>query len=59
MGLKRAVANGKTLGRRPVEETEAGAAKIRKAHKLLAKGMGINRVAQAVGLSNGTVARLR
>src|SRR5262245_39388247 len=58
-GLKRAVANGKVLGRRPVEETEAGAAKIRKARKLLAKGLGINRVALAAGLSNGTTARIK
>jgi DNA invertase Pin-like site-specific DNA recombinase len=58
-GLKRAVANGKVLGRRPVEDDPEGAAKVRKARRLLAKGMGINRVADAVGLSNGTVARLR
>jgi len=59
LGLKRAVANGKVLGRRPVEDDPEGAAKVRKARKLLAKGVGINRVAQTVGLSNGTVARLR
>ena len=58
-GLKRAVARGKTLGRRPVENTEQGAAKTRKARKLLAAGTGINRVAKAVGLSNGTVARVK
>jgi DNA invertase Pin-like site-specific DNA recombinase len=58
-GLKRAVANGKTLGRRPVEDDPEGAAKVRKARKLLARGDGINKVAKAVGLSNGTVARLR
>ena len=58
-GLKRAVANGKVLGRRPVEDNPEGAAKARKARKLLATGTGINRVAKAVGLSNGTVARVK
>jgi DNA invertase Pin-like site-specific DNA recombinase len=58
-GLKRAVANGKTLGRRPVEDDPKGAAKARKARKLLATGIGINKVAKAVGLSNGTVARVK
>ena len=58
-GLKRALAEGKVLGRRAVEEKPEGAAKARKAQKLLAKGMGINRVAQAVGLANGTVARIK
>jgi len=58
-GLKRAVADGKVLGRRPVEERDETAAKARKAQKLLADGMGINRVAQAVGLANGTVARIK
>jgi DNA invertase Pin-like site-specific DNA recombinase len=59
LGLKRAVANGKVLGRRPVEDDPEGAAKVRKARKLLEAGKGINKVAKAVGLSNGTVARLR
>lgn len=58
-GLKRAVANGKVLGRRPVEDDPEGAAKARKARKLLAAGTGINKVAKAVGLSNGTVARVK
>src|SRR5262245_1283699 len=58
-GLKRAVAAGKVLGRRSVEDRPESAAKARKAQKLLAKGMGINRVAQAVGLANGTVARIK
>jgi DNA invertase Pin-like site-specific DNA recombinase len=57
-GLKRAVAAGKTLGRRPVEESEEGQAKVRKAKRLLAKGTGINKVAKAAGLSNGTVSRI-
>ena len=58
-GLKRAVAAGKVLGRRPVEDDPEGAAKVRKARKLLAAGTGINKAAKAVGLSNGTVARLK
>jgi DNA invertase Pin-like site-specific DNA recombinase len=58
-GLKRARAAGKVLGRRPVEDDPDGAARVRKARKLLAAGTGINRTAKAVGLSNGTVARLR
>src|SRR5476651_1040852 len=43
-GPKRAVANGKVLGRRPVEDDPEGAAKARKARKLLAAGTGINKV---------------
>ena len=58
-GLKRAVARGATLGRRPVEDDPDGAAKAKKARKLLVTGMGINKVARAVGLSNGTVARVK
>jgi DNA invertase Pin-like site-specific DNA recombinase len=58
-GLKRARAAGKVLGRRQVEDDPEGAAKVRKARKLLEAGKGINKVAKAVGLSNGTVARLR
>ena len=53
-GLKRAVANGKTLGR-PLNDPEA----VDKARNELAKGIGINRVAKLVGLSNGTVARIK
>jgi DNA invertase Pin-like site-specific DNA recombinase len=49
-GLKRAVANGKTLGRKPVEDTAEGAAKAAEARKALASGIGINRVAALVGL---------
>jgi DNA invertase Pin-like site-specific DNA recombinase len=58
-GLARARRAGKVLGRRPVEKDPEGAAKAHKARKLLAAGVGINKVAKAVGLSNGTVARLR
>lgn len=58
-GLRRAVASGKVLGRRPVESDPKGAAKAKRARSMLAKGIGINKVAKAVGLSNGTVARVR
>jgi len=58
-GLRRAVANGKVLGRRPVEETAEGLAKVKRAQKMLAKGIGINAVAKATGLGNRTVSRLR
>lgn len=55
----RAIASGKVLGRRPVENDADGARKAKRARKLLAAGVGINKVAKTVGLSNGTVARLR
>jgi DNA invertase Pin-like site-specific DNA recombinase len=58
-GLARARKAGKVLGRRPVESDPDGAAKVKRARKLLARGTGINRVAQAVKLSNGTVARIK
>jgi DNA invertase Pin-like site-specific DNA recombinase len=53
-GLKRAVAQGKILGR-PLNDPDA----IAKARRALSKGMGINRTAKLVGLSNGTVQRLK
>jgi DNA invertase Pin-like site-specific DNA recombinase len=53
-GLERAVANGKTLGR-PLNDPHA----VVKARQLLGKGLGINKVARQVGLSNSTVARLK
>jgi DNA invertase Pin-like site-specific DNA recombinase len=53
-GLKRAVAAGKTLGR-PLNDPDA----IEKAKRALRKGIGINRTAKLVGLSNGTVQRLK
>jgi DNA invertase Pin-like site-specific DNA recombinase len=53
-GLKRAVANGKTLGR-PLNDPEA----VDQARQALGSGMGINKVARQVGLSNSTVARLK
>lgn len=52
-GLKRAVAAGKTLGR-PLNDPDA----IEKAKRALRKGIGINRTAKLVGLSNGTVQRI-
>ena len=58
-GLARARKAGTVLGRRPVEDAPDGAAKVKRARKLLAKGVGINKVAKAVGLANGTVNRLR
>jgi DNA invertase Pin-like site-specific DNA recombinase len=58
-GLKRAVANGKVLGRRWTEDDPDGAAKAKRARKLLATGKGINLVARTVGLSNGTTARIK
>ena len=53
-GLKRAVANGKTLGR-PLNDPEA----LDKARQGLRRGQVINKVAREVGLSNSTVARLK
>jgi hypothetical protein len=45
---------GKTLGR-PLNDPDG----IEKAKRALRKGIGINRVAKLVGLSNSTVARLK
>ena len=53
-GLARAKANGKRLG---VAFEQCGGG--RQGAPSLAQGMGINRVAKQVGLSNGTVARLK
>ena len=53
-GLERAVANGKKLGR-PLNDLEA----IERAQDALGRGLGINRVAKLVGLSNGTVHRIK
>jgi DNA invertase Pin-like site-specific DNA recombinase len=53
-GLKRAVAAGKTLGR-PLNDQGA----VDKAKRALRKGIGINRVAKLVGLSNGKVAEIK
>jgi DNA invertase Pin-like site-specific DNA recombinase len=54
-GLKRAVANGKTLGRPLGGDRDS----IARARAELAKGIGINRVAKLVGLSNGTVQKIK
>ncbi len=58
-GLKRAVANGKTLGRRQVESDPEGAAKVKEARNLLSQGAGILKVARQVGLGNSTVQRIK
>ena len=54
-GLRRALANGTKLGR----PLNAGPDAIERARVALAEGIGINRVAKMVGLSNGTVAKLK
>jgi DNA invertase Pin-like site-specific DNA recombinase len=53
-GLKRAKSQGKRLGRPPVADQMR-----RKAELELQKGYGINKVAKAVGLGVGTVARIK
>ena len=53
-GLKRAVAQGKRLGRPKVDS-----ALERKAQKQLRKGVGILKVAKALGLGTGTVQRIK
>ena len=53
-GLKRAVAQGKRLGRPKVDSTLE-----RKAQKQLQKGVGILKVAKALGLGTGTVQRIK
>jgi DNA invertase Pin-like site-specific DNA recombinase len=53
-GLRRAVANGRKLGR-PLNDPDA----VEKARLALGKGLGVNRVAKLVGLSNGTVQRIK
>ena len=53
-GLRRAVANGAKLGR-PLNDPGA----VDKARLALGQSLGINRVAKLVGLSNGTVQRIK
>jgi DNA invertase Pin-like site-specific DNA recombinase len=53
-GLRRAVADGRKLGW-PLNDPGA----IDKARLALGKGLGINRVAKLMGLSNGTVQRIK
>src|SRR5262249_19117149 len=55
-GLARAREEGRRLGRRPVEETDA--AKVKAVSDLRAKGAGVRRIARDVGLGVGTVLRL-
>jgi DNA invertase Pin-like site-specific DNA recombinase len=55
-GLARARADGKRLGRRPVEQTEAK--KVKGAFALRSRGFGIRRIAREVGLGVGTVLRI-
>jgi DNA invertase Pin-like site-specific DNA recombinase len=55
-GLARARAEGKQLGRRTVEQSQAK--KVKAALALRSKGLGIRRIAREVGLGVGTVIRL-
>jgi DNA invertase Pin-like site-specific DNA recombinase len=55
-GLARARAEGKQLGRRPVEQSKAK--KVKQALALRSQGIGIRRIAREVGLGVGTVIRL-
>jgi DNA invertase Pin-like site-specific DNA recombinase len=55
-GLARARADGKQLGRRPVEQSQAR--KVKAAHTLRSQGIGIRRIAREVGLGVGTVLRI-
>jgi DNA invertase Pin-like site-specific DNA recombinase len=54
LGLKRAIAQGKKLGRPQIDS-----ALERKAEKLLRQNRGINKVAKLTGLGNSTVARIK
>src|SRR5262245_24729740 len=55
-GLARARADGKQLGRRPVEQSKAR--KVKAALALRSRGVGIRRIARDVGLGVGTVLRV-
>jgi DNA invertase Pin-like site-specific DNA recombinase len=55
-GLARARADGKQLGRRPVEQSKAR--KVKAALALRSRGVGIRRIASDVGLGVGTVLRI-
>ena len=52
-GLKRAVAQGVKLGRPKIDSVTE-----RKVRRLLAKGVGILRVAKSLGIGTGTVQRI-
>jgi DNA invertase Pin-like site-specific DNA recombinase len=54
LGLKRAVAQGKQLGRPAIDSDLE-----RKAQRQLRKGIGILKVAKLVGLGTGTVHRIK
>ena len=55
-GLKRAVAKGQILGRKPISEHDP---RSRKARKLRAGGDGILKVAKLVGLGTSTVQKIK
>jgi DNA invertase Pin-like site-specific DNA recombinase len=55
-GLVRARAEGKTLGRRRLEETDAG--KVAAIRSLRAKGTGLRRISRTLGVGVGTVMRV-
>jgi DNA invertase Pin-like site-specific DNA recombinase len=55
-GLARARSDGKQLGRRPVEQSQAR--KVKAALALRSQGIGIRRIAREVGLGVGTVLRI-
>jgi DNA invertase Pin-like site-specific DNA recombinase len=55
-GLARARAEGKQLGRRPVEQSNAK--KVKTVLALRSRGLGIRRIAREAGLGVGTVLRL-
>jgi DNA invertase Pin-like site-specific DNA recombinase len=54
LGLKRAVAQGKRLGRPQIDGEIA-----RKAERKLSKGHGLNKVAKTLGIGVGTVIRIK
>jgi DNA invertase Pin-like site-specific DNA recombinase len=54
LGLKRAVAQGKRLGRPQIDGEIA-----RKAERELRKGVGMNKVARMFGIGVGTVVRIK
>lgn len=55
-GLRRAVARGKVLGRKPITEDDPRA---KRARKLLSNGDGILKVAKQVGLGTSTVQKIK
>jgi DNA invertase Pin-like site-specific DNA recombinase len=57
-GLARARAEGRTLGRKRLEATEAGKAQVAAIHALRAKGTGLRRIARDLGVGVGTVIRV-